>query len=61
MLLRTYVSMSTLMICKKGQSLMEYALLAALIAIALIGTVIAFRKTLMDKFKYIQSKLSSAK
>jgi Flp pilus assembly pilin Flp len=60
MLLKTYVRMRTIMICRKGQSLMEYALLAALIAIALIAVVITFRTTLINKFKEISTKLGKA-
>jgi Flp pilus assembly pilin Flp len=60
MLLQVYVKFRTALICKKGQSLMEYALLAALIAIALIATLYGFRKTLIAKFNDIKKQLSAA-
>jgi pilus assembly protein Flp/PilA len=45
---------------ESGQDLIEYALLAAMIAIAAIGTVKTLSNTIFGEFSYISSKLSSA-
>lgn len=58
MLLKTYCRMRSMLVCRKGQSLMEYVLLVALIAVVLIGTVIAFRNKLAGKFSEVTRNLN---
>lgn len=58
MLLKTYVRMRSMLVCRKGQSLMEYVLLVALIAVVLIGTIIAFRNKLSSKLGSVTSALN---
>ena len=60
MFLKSYVKMRTIMLCKKGQSMMEYALLAALIAIFLIAAIYAFRDALTAKFNDITKAFTTA-
>lgn len=45
---------------ESGQALSEYGLLVALIAVALIATLVAFRGTLITKFNTITNSINNA-
>ena len=44
---------------ERGASLVEYILLVALIALAVIGAVVFLRNQVSDKFEYAGSKISN--
>jgi Flp pilus assembly pilin Flp len=44
---------------EQGASLVEYILLVALIALAVIGAVVFMRNQMSDKFDYAGSKISA--
>jgi pilus assembly protein Flp/PilA len=46
---------------ESGATAIEYGLIAALIAIAIIGTVGALGTAISDKFTYVQGKVAAAK
>ena len=45
---------------ESGQAMSEYGLLLALVAVALIAAVVAFRDTLITKFTNIKNSINSA-
>jgi pilus assembly protein Flp/PilA len=45
---------------ESGQDMAEYALLLALIALALIAAVIAFRGAIIDRFQEATTQLSTS-
>jgi pilus assembly protein Flp/PilA len=45
---------------EEGQGMTEYGLILALIAVAVIGVLVAFRGQISDLFTSLTSKLSSA-
>ena len=46
---------------ESGATAIEYGLIAALIAIAIIGTVGALGTAIREKFTYVQGKVAEAK
>ena len=46
---------------ESGATAIEYGLIAALIAIAIIGTVGALGTAISEKFTYVQGKVADAK
>lgn len=59
MLLNTYVRLRTMMLCRKGQGLVEYLILVSLVAVGLIGLVLVFRRQLRSVFQNIVDALPS--
>lgn len=60
MMLKLYVNMQTLMASEEGQDLVEYALLAALLALAAVASIGNVAGQVVDTFNTITNKLTAA-
>jgi Flp pilus assembly pilin Flp len=60
MLLNSYVRLRTMVVCRKGQGLVEYLILLTVIAVGVIGVALAFRTQLRNMFNYIKDSLRKA-
>jgi Flp pilus assembly pilin Flp len=60
MLLNTYVRLRTMMVCRKGQGLVEYLILITLLAVALIAPMILFRDAIIEKLNEIKDSILKA-
>ena len=57
MLVRLYCFLSTLKANRKGVTAIEYAMMAALIAVALVGTIGALKNSIGNTFNAIGNAL----
>jgi Flp pilus assembly pilin Flp len=57
MLLNTYVRLRTMMVCRKGQGLVEYLILITVVAVGLIIIITTFRNQLRTLFRDITDRL----